>query len=214
MHTGTVESCRKNGKNGAVKSGGRPSFRLPVLLSSLRVISLPFLYLPSSLSVPSLPLIIFSFLLFPSVPLGSCLTFLRVFNWLPFSRVSCSKTLINEPSNRSFALFFLRLVSTLCCYDESDAKAEDRWLCPPLARISAPRNCAVLRLFSAAFDSLGHTIDRYPFPGGRRIFARQQDISGGNRPATLIDTGNIVTLFTSLSVLSGIITIFHECIYL
>lgn len=179
----------KDAKNGAVKSrGGRPSFRLLVLLSGLpaysiflRLYLLFFFFFSLSLSF---------FSLFPGDIVFNI--FLRVFNWLPFRRVFVLENFNKRAIHPFVPLFsFFASFPPLCYHGESGGSVSVSFrrtaAHPPLGRSSSVPQ----------LSTLGHTIDRYPFPleGGRWIFARQQDISGGNRPATLIDTGTVVTPF-------------------
>ena len=180
------ESCLKGREKWRGKKPGRtaefPSSRF--IIRPTRVF-----HLPSPLP-PFLLLLLLS--LSPCSLVISCLTFFYVYSTGCRSEgFSCSKTLINEPSTRSFPSF---LSSPRSHPSVTTVKAED--LSPSLFGAHPPlgRSPSVPQL-----STLGHTIDRYPFPleGRRWIFARQQDISGGNRPATLIDTGTVVTSFTA-----------------
>lgn len=197
----------KDAKNGAVKSrGGRPSFRLLVLLSGLSRVFHP----PSPLSTLLFFLLLFSFLS-SSLP-GDIVfnIFLRVFNWLPFRRVFVLENFNKRAIHPFVPLFsFLASFPPLCYHGESGGRLSVSFRRTPAQPLAPSSSVPQL-------STLGHTIDRYPFPleGGRWIFARQQDISGGNRPATLIDAGTVVTPF--LCLLNRIQTILfrrHTCLY-
>lgn len=82
LHARTWKVAERTRKIVAVKSRGRPSFRLLVYYLAVRVSLYPFTFSSS-----------FSFILLPArVSVAPpCLTFLRVFNWLPFRRVRARK---------------------------------------------------------------------------------------------------------------------------
>ena len=71
---------------------------------------------------------------------------------------SCSKTLINEPSGRSSLP--PHLVSTLCCHG---GKAT-RTIRVSVLLSRTPLQRLLISVCPAALHSLGHAIDRYPFP--------------------------------------------------